>query len=113
MGVGEALLRWTRRGSAGFVGSWELGGGGKGRPTLETRLDHVQGVDGEGGYRAGGEAGDGLDQRGGEARMVFIHKGRGTAVIIMVWKLLARENSGGGYDDAEALAKKYFSVCRG
>jgi hypothetical protein len=80
---------------------------------LETRLDHVQGVDGEGGYRAGGEAGDGLDQRGGEARMVFIHKGRGTAVIIMVWKLLARENSGGGYDDVEALAKKYFSVCRG
>lgn len=55
----------------------EVGGGGS---TLETGLDYVERMDGECGYCAGGEAGDGLDQRGRQARMVFIHIMRA-----MVW----------------------------
>lgn len=47
---------------------------GSGGGTLKTSLDHVERMDGEGRNCTGGEAGDGLNQRGGEARMVFIHK---------------------------------------
>jgi hypothetical protein len=42
-------------------------------------------MDGESGYRASGEAGNGLDQRGGEARMVFVHKARRVVDVIMAW----------------------------
>ena len=57
-----------------FVGS----GGG----TLQARLDHVKGMDGECGDCAGGEAGNGLDQRGGEARMVVSHKGGSNGIML-------------------------------
>lgn len=50
-----------------------MGRGVGGKRTLEPRLDHVEWVDSEGRGGAGAEAGDGLDQRGGHARMVVIH----------------------------------------
>jgi hypothetical protein len=56
----------------------------RGASTLKTGLDHVQRVHSERGDGAGGEAGDGLDQRGGEARMVFCHVGGGKVDVIMV-----------------------------
>jgi hypothetical protein len=69
----------------GLRGGWHSGlDYGEELPTLETGLDHIEGMDGESGYRAGREAGNGLDQRGGEARMVFVHKVRRVVDVIMV-----------------------------
>jgi len=61
------VLRWTGTVSTGEEES--LGG------TLKPGFDHVQRMDGEGGSCASCEAGNGLDQRGREARMVVVHEG--------------------------------------
>ena len=52
--------------------------------TLEAGLNHVEGMDGECRYGASGEASDGLDQRGGEARMVVIHMGGLRLIMLML-----------------------------
>jgi hypothetical protein len=72
--------------------------------TLQAGLDHVERVDGERGDGAGGQAGDGLDQRGREGRMVFVHKGGGVVDFLMAW-CLRRESRN---DDVEAGKIKYF-----
>jgi hypothetical protein len=38
------------------------------------------------GCGAGGEAGNGLDQRGGEARMVVTHQGEVSCIIVGTWE---------------------------
>jgi hypothetical protein len=43
--------------------------------TLESGFDHIEGMDGKCGTCASCEASNGLDQRGGEARMVVVHEG--------------------------------------
>jgi hypothetical protein len=78
--------------------------------TLQAGLDHVERVDGERGDGAGGQAGDGLDQRGREARMVFVHKGGGVVEVLMAWCLRTESRN----DDVEAGKIKYFGrLCRG
>jgi hypothetical protein len=52
---------------------------------LEAGLDHVEGMDGECRYGASGEASDGLDQRGGEARMVVIHMGGLRLIMLNIY----------------------------
>ena len=49
---------------------------------METGLDHVEGMDGKCRYGAGRETSDGLDQRGGEARMAVIHVGGLTLIML-------------------------------
>lgn len=72
------MLRWTGRSLE------QLPEPGEGeRRTLQAGLDYVERVDGERGDGAGGQAGDSLDQRGREARMVFVHKGRGVVDVLM------------------------------
>ena len=51
--------------------------------TLKTGFNHVEGMDGQCRYGTGREAGDGLDQRGRETRMVFTHVIR--AVLGLSW----------------------------
>jgi hypothetical protein len=85
MGLVE-MLRWTGRLSGLWLGHCGLEQE-KGRHTLQTGLDHVERVHGKRGDGAGRQASNGLDQRGREARMVFVHKG------------------GGGVDDVVLIAR--------
>lgn len=52
-------------------------------------------MDDEGGYCAGAEASAGLDQRGGEARMIFIHS-KGVE-LFMAWGLAVFKGSRRGW----------------
>ena len=49
---------------------------------MESGFDHVEGMDGKCGTCASCEASDGLNQRGGEARMVVVHEGEIFFVIL-------------------------------
>jgi hypothetical protein len=71
----EEVLRWTakvrNRGEKARDGS-----------TLKSGFDHIEGMDGESGACASGKAGHGLDQRGRETRMVVVHRG-GISLIML------------------------------
>lgn len=69
--------------------------GRRGR-TLEACLDYVKRVDDEGGDCTGAEASAGLDQRGGEARMIFIHS-KGVE-LFMAWGLAVFKGSRRGVE---------------
>ena len=79
---------------------WSLGAV---KRTLKAGLDHIQWMNGERGDGAGGQAGNGLDQRGGEARMVFVHKGGRVAGVLIVMSFEGR-----GPMTALKLENKYF-----
>ena len=64
----------------GMVSTGREEDGGEG--TLKPGFDHVEGMDGKRGSCASCKAGNGLDQRGGEARMVVVHEG-GIGFIIL------------------------------
>jgi len=70
----EELLRYTGGGVSG-----ELGEVAAVVRTLQARFDHVKGMNSQRGCGASGEASDGLNQRGREARMVVIHRAMGMA----------------------------------
>ncbi len=73
-----------------------------GRATLQTRLNHIQRMDRKRRDCAGGEASDGLDQRGREARMVFGHEGNFWC-IMLEWVRKRKEKCGDDLDVSKRL----------